>query len=124
MKTRTKIDVFAFNVNKKESQTWRKRTSVRRKAKKLYLTSDENLIWVEYLDQATALNGARKDQISGKGELNNQITSTIFRYLTQRGIKNHFIEQLSKTEQLVKKYKSSLWKWLSEILQQEVSQNV
>lgn len=73
------------------------------KAKKLYLTSDENLIWVEYLDQATALNGARKDQISGKGELNNQITSTIFRYLTQRGIKNHFIEQLSKTEQLVKK---------------------
>ncbi len=82
------------------------------------------MIWVEYLDQATALNGARKDQISGKGELNNQITSTIFRYLTQRGIKNHFIEQLSKTEQLVKKYKSSLWKWLSEILQQEVSQNV
>ncbi len=94
------------------------------KAKKIYLTSDENLIWIEYLDQATALNGARKDQISGKGELNNQITSAIFRYLTQRGIKNHFIEQLSKTEQLAKKYKLSLWKWLSEILQQEVSQNV
>lgn len=54
---------------------------------KIYLTSDENLIWIEYLDQATALNGARKDQISGKGELNNQITSAIFRYLTQRGIK-------------------------------------
>lgn len=33
---------------------------------KIYLTSDENLIWIEYLDQATALNGARKDQISGK----------------------------------------------------------
>lgn len=58
-----------------------------KESQKLYLTSDENLIWVEYLDQATALNGARKDQISGKGELNNQITSTIFRYLTQRGIK-------------------------------------
>ena len=58
------------------------------KAKKIYLTSDENLIWIEYLDQATALNGARKDQISGKGELNNQITSAIFRYLTQRGIKD------------------------------------
>ncbi|RCT68641.1 phosphoribosylaminoimidazolesuccinocarboxamide synthase, partial [Enterococcus faecium] len=24
------------------------------KAKKIYLTSDENLIWIEYLDQATA----------------------------------------------------------------------
>ena len=71
------------------------------KAKKIYLTSDENLIWIEYLDQATALNGARKDQISGKGELNNQITSAIFRYLTQRGIKNHFIEQLAKKVQII-----------------------
>ncbi|MBK4752824.1 hypothetical protein CU022_1548 [Enterococcus faecium] len=25
VKKRTKIDVFAFNVNKKESQTWRKK---------------------------------------------------------------------------------------------------
>ena len=88
---------------KGESDMEKKELLYEGKAKKLYLTSDENLIWVEYLDQATALNGARKDQISGKGELNNQITSTIFRYLTQRGIKNHFIEQLSKTEQLVKK---------------------
>ncbi len=124
MKKRTKNDVFAFNVNKKERRTWKKELLYEGKAKKIYLTSDENLIWIEYLDQATALNGARKDQISGKGELNNQITSAIFRYLTQRGIKNHFIEQLSKTEQLAKKYKLSLWKWLSEILQQEVSQNV
>ncbi len=73
------------------------------KAKKLYATDEEQVIWAEYLDQATALNGARKDEVKGKGELNNQITSEIFRYLTDKGIENHFIEKLSKTEQLIKK---------------------
>ncbi|EPH95296.1 phosphoribosylaminoimidazolesuccinocarboxamide synthase [Enterococcus faecalis 13-SD-W-01] len=73
------------------------------KAKKLYATDEEQVIWAEYLDQATALNGARKDEVKGKGELNNQITSAIFRYLADKGIENHFIEKLSKTEQLIKK---------------------
>ncbi len=73
------------------------------KAKKLYRTSDEEVIWIEYLDQATALNGAMKDEIFGKAELNNQITSKIFNYLNDQGIENHFIKQLSKHEQLVKK---------------------
>jgi phosphoribosylaminoimidazole-succinocarboxamide synthase len=54
------------------------------KAKKLYATDEEQVIWAEYLDQATALNGARKDEIKGKGELNNQITSEIFRYLVRQ----------------------------------------
>ena len=36
----------------------------------------------------------------GKGKLNNQITSIIFDYLTHH-INNHFIKQLSETEQLV-----------------------
>ncbi|MBO0431661.1 phosphoribosylaminoimidazolesuccinocarboxamide synthase [Enterococcus sp. DIV0660C] len=73
------------------------------KAKKMFATTDEQVIWVEYLDQATALNGIMKDKIQGKGELNNQITSRIFQYLTRKGIDNHFIDILSKTEQLVKK---------------------
>ncbi|MBO0482542.1 phosphoribosylaminoimidazolesuccinocarboxamide synthase [Candidatus Enterococcus courvalinii] len=73
------------------------------KAKKMFATVDEQVVWVEYLDQATALNGIMKDQIQGKGELNNQITSRIFQYLTKKGIDNHFIDILSKNEQLVKK---------------------
>lgn len=73
------------------------------KAKKLYQTEQENVLHVEYLDQATALNGLKKDQIVGKGELNNQITSFIFNYLKEQGVLSHFISQLSKTEQLVKK---------------------
>lgn len=72
------------------------------KAKKLYKTDQEEILWVEYMDQATALNGAKKDKIAGKGELNNQITSLIFEKLTSVGIPSHFVKKLSKTEQLVK----------------------
>jgi phosphoribosylaminoimidazole-succinocarboxamide synthase len=73
------------------------------KAKKLYATDEQKLLWVEYLNQATALNGLKKDEIAGKGELNNQITSLIFTYLKQKGIRHHFVKKLSKTEQLIQK---------------------
>lgn len=72
------------------------------KAKKLFKTDQAGVLWVEYLDQATALNGAKKDVVQGKGELNNQITSLIFEALKAEEIPSHFIEKISKTEQLVK----------------------
>lgn len=75
------------------------------KAKELYSTSEPDVLHLRYLDQATALNGLRKDQMRGKGQLNNQITSLVFEYLTTEGIPNHFIKELSATEQLVKKIK-------------------
>ncbi|MBR2762776.1 MAG: phosphoribosylaminoimidazolesuccinocarboxamide synthase [Lactococcus sp.] len=70
------------------------------KAKNLYQTDDTAVVLATYKDQATALNGKKKDQIAGKGELNNQITSLIFRELNRRGVHTHFIEQVSSTEQL------------------------
>lgn len=72
------------------------------KAKELYQTTEENVLHVTYLDQATALNGQRKDQVVGKGQLNNEITSLIFTYLHQQQVDNHFIQQLSSREQLVR----------------------
>ena len=75
------------------------------KAKKLFKTDQDGVLWVEYLDQATALNGAKKDVVQGKGELNNQITSLIFEALKAEEIPSHFIEKISKTEQLVKSVK-------------------
>ena len=48
------------------------------KAKDIYSTEDENVIKSVYKDQATMLNGARKENIKGKGVLNNQISSLIF----------------------------------------------
>jgi phosphoribosylaminoimidazole-succinocarboxamide synthase len=73
------------------------------KAKKLFKTDESTVLLVEYLDQATALNGARKDQIIGKAALNNQITALIFERLNERNIASHFIKKVSKNEQLVEK---------------------
>lgn len=73
------------------------------KAKKIYQTDHEDVLWIEYKDDATAFNGEKKDTITGKSRLNNLITSRIFEALTQDGINNHFIEKLSDTEQLVRK---------------------
>ena len=73
------------------------------KAKDLFLTDDENIIVARYKDQATMLNGARKETIKGKGVLNNQISSFIFTKLNEAGVATHFVKQLSETEQLNKK---------------------
>ncbi|MGO4889714.1 phosphoribosylaminoimidazolesuccinocarboxamide synthase [Anaerobacillus sp. MEB173] len=73
------------------------------KAKKIYTTDDTNVLWIEYKDSATAFNGEKKDTIAGKARLNNEITSLMFETMTEAGIKNHFINKISETEQLVKK---------------------
>lgn len=73
------------------------------KAKKIYETNDENIVWVEYKDSATAFNGEKKANIIGKGRLNNEITSLLFSKIQALGIESHFIKKVSETEQLVKK---------------------
>jgi len=73
------------------------------KAKKIYRTDDENIVWIQYKDSATAFNGEKKAEIVGKGRLNNEITSLLFAKLQQAGIESHFIEKISATEQLVKR---------------------
>lgn len=73
------------------------------KAKDIFATEDENIILAQYKDQATMLNGARKETVDGKGKLNNQISSLIFEHLNAAGIATHFIKQVSETEQLNQK---------------------
>jgi phosphoribosylaminoimidazole-succinocarboxamide synthase len=73
------------------------------KAKRIYKTDDENVVLVEYKDSATAFNGVKKAEITGKGRLNNEITSLLFLKLKEQGIESHFIERISEIEQLVKK---------------------
>lgn len=72
------------------------------KAKRLFKTEEAGVLRVAYKDDATALNGVRKESFAGKGELNNQITSLIFSHLAEAGIECHFIRAISETEQLVK----------------------
>lgn len=73
------------------------------KAKRLYATEDNNILFVEYKDSATAFNGEKKAEIAGKGNLNNQITTLIFERLQEQGIASHFVKRLSENEQLVRK---------------------
>jgi phosphoribosylaminoimidazole-succinocarboxamide synthase len=73
------------------------------KAKRIYTTNDPSIVWVEYKDSATAFNGEKKAEITGKGRLNNEITSLLFSKLHNQGIQSHFVKKLSETEQLVKR---------------------
>lgn len=73
------------------------------KAKRLYTTARADILFVEYKDSATAFNGEKKEEIAGKGTLNNRITSLLFKKLKAAGIESHFVEQLSDHEQLVRK---------------------
>lgn len=71
------------------------------KAKRIFSTDEDGVLRVEYKDEVTAGNGAKKDHIDGKGRLNNKITSILFEHLKEKGINSHFIKQTSETEQLV-----------------------
>lgn len=73
------------------------------KAKRIYATESSEIVLVQYKDSATAFNGEKFATIDGKGQLNNQITSLLFQELRKSGVESHFVEQISKNEQLVKR---------------------
>lgn len=73
------------------------------KAKILYSTDDPDILVQYFKDEATAFDGKKKGIIPEKGILNNKISSRIFKYLAQKGIKTHFVEMLSEREMAVKK---------------------
>ncbi|MCB8599828.1 phosphoribosylaminoimidazolesuccinocarboxamide synthase, partial [Blautia sp. DFI.9.9] len=56
------------------------------KAKQMWQTEDLDVLRVVYLDQATMLNGKRKDHFDGKGEAANDISTLVFEYLIDNGI--------------------------------------
>jgi phosphoribosylaminoimidazole-succinocarboxamide synthase len=72
------------------------------KAKRVYRTDSPGLYLVDYKDDATAFNGAKKGSIQNKGVLNNLISTVFFRLLEEKGIPTHFVEQVSDREMLVK----------------------
>jgi phosphoribosylaminoimidazole-succinocarboxamide synthase len=72
------------------------------KAKKVFATDNPERFVVMYKDDATAFNAQKRGTISGKGLVNNAVSSAIFQFLEDCGIPTHFVEQLSEREQLVK----------------------
>ena len=73
------------------------------KAKRLYLTEDENLVISEFKDDLTAFNGEKKSSEAGKGALNNKISTELFKLLDSKGIPTHFVEMLDDNNMLHKK---------------------
>ena len=73
------------------------------KAKKVFKTDDPELYIVDYKDDATAFNGAKKGTIVGKGVINNQMTNRLMVKMEKAGIPTHFVKELSERETLVKK---------------------
>lgn len=73
------------------------------KAKKVYKTDDDNLYIVSYKDDATAFNGLKKGTIVGKGVINNKMSNMMMQLLETKGVKTHFVKELSDRDTLVKK---------------------
>jgi phosphoribosylaminoimidazole-succinocarboxamide synthase len=73
------------------------------KAKRVYSTENADVLIVDYKDDATAFNGLKKGTISGKGAINNRMSNYMCRLLETKGIKTHYIEELSDRETAVKR---------------------
>jgi len=73
------------------------------KAKKIWETEDENLLISEFKDSLTAFNGEKKSSEEGKGALNNQISTELFKYLEEKGIPTHYVDTLDDNNMLHKR---------------------
>lgn len=73
------------------------------KGKKLYKSSDADLIIAEFKDDLTAFNAEKKGSEKGKGILNCKISTEIFKLLEKNGIKTHYVETLADNLMLCKR---------------------
>ena len=76
------------------------------KAKNVYAVKDHpHLVWIEYQDNLTAFNGKKKSSFKGKGRLNRDISSLVFRFLETKGIKNHWLVDIDENIMVCQKLK-------------------
>jgi phosphoribosylaminoimidazole-succinocarboxamide synthase len=73
------------------------------KAKKVYVTDVEDKYIIEYKDDATAFNGAKKGTIADKGVVNNAMSAYLFEVLEKEGVSTHFVEKIDERNMAVKK---------------------
>ena len=73
------------------------------KAKKLYSTTDPDLVIAYFKDDATAFNAKKKGTIEDKGMMNNRMSELFFNLLEENGVKTHFVRRLNDREMLCKR---------------------
>lgn len=72
------------------------------KAKKVFTTEDEDLLIVEYKDEAKGNEEISQGGIN-TGSINNRMTNILCKLLETKGIPTHYVQELSDTETVVKK---------------------
>ena len=73
------------------------------KSKQICRGDDGGSLLIRYKDTATAFNGEKKEELSGKGRLNSEISNIIYKYLGDNGIKTHLIKIVDDVSVLVRK---------------------
>ncbi len=72
------------------------------KSKIVYEGNEPGTCVIAYKDTATAGNGAKKEDLPGKGKLNAAISNIIFEYLMKNGVKTHLLKVIDDTTVLAK----------------------
>lgn len=67
------------------------------KAKSVYRTDDPGVYIMKFRDDITAFDGGKKDTLGGKGRYNAEVSSFLFRYLEENGIKTHYLSSVEPT---------------------------
>lgn len=68
--------------------------------KQVYATDEKDKVIFRYKDVATAYGGIKRATLRRKGIVNCGISSLLFRYLNENGIRTHYIETLNEREQV------------------------
>lgn len=75
------------------------------KAKQIFETDDESVLWAEFKDSATAFDGVKKGTIERKGEYNAIMSAKLFAALERAGVATHFVKQIDERSLLVRRLK-------------------
>ncbi len=67
------------------------------KAKRVFASDREDVVLVEFKNDATAFNALKREQLEDKGRLNCQISARLFELLEREGIPTHYLGLLDET---------------------------
>lgn len=73
------------------------------KAKRLYETDQPNEVLMEFKDDATAFNGAKKASFADKGRINKTLSLLLYQMLEKEGVPTHFLRDHSENSIIVRR---------------------
>lgn len=73
------------------------------KAKRLYETDQPNEVLMEFKDDATAFNGAKKESFANKGKINKELSLIIYEMLEKEGVPTHFLRDHGENTLIVRR---------------------